>query len=132
MATKNEYLARKLYDLLAKSGKTQVQLAEFCGVSQGLVSNHLTQNKDAYPKIELLIKYARFFGITLFELTGNPVFKGIEFEAATLQPTEAELDFLRRYHDLPDDHWLKRAISDILMGERKSLKEGQNEKDTDT
>lgn len=132
MATKKEYLSRRLYDLLASQSRTQVQLAEYCRISQGLVANHLSLRKNGYPKIEILIKYARFFRVTLYELTGNSMFKGIEFEAATLRPTDEEIDLLRRYNDLSESHWLKQAINDILMGNRKTLKEGPDEETDDT
>ena len=69
-----EHLSKKMLELLTIQGRTQVELADFAGVQQGLVADHI--RGKAYPKLKLLIKYAKFFRVSLYELTGIAELKG--------------------------------------------------------
>lgn len=92
------YLSRKLQELLEVQKRTQTELADFANIGQGLVADHIRMR--AYPKIDLLIKYAKFFRISLFELTGIEEFKKIDLGQ---ELTENEKVFLESYDRLKED-----------------------------
>lgn len=114
---RSRFLADKIIEFLSRQGRTQRELAKFAGISTGHINNHITG--VAYPKIETLIKYARFFGVTLYELTGNEIYRNIEARAESRIPTPEEIALLEKFKSLPPDHWLRKAIDDILMGKHE-------------
>ncbi len=102
MTDKKDYLSRQLVQLLNAKEATQTQLAKFAGISQGLVANHIQQR--AYPGLETLLKYAQFFRVSLYELTGIESLKDAEKGMAEQKdnPDPEALAMWEAYQALPD------------------------------
>lgn len=125
------YLAGKLVELLNQTGAIQQDLADFAGIGQGLVADHIRQK--SFPKINILLKYRDFFTrklarvVTLYELTNLESLKGIEKEAdAVGDLTDEEKAMLEAYNSLPDDDWRRKAVDEILL-KRKEVEKKKGE-----
>ena len=105
-----QYLSEMLARLLTDQRRTQAELARFAKITQGQVANHI--KGTAYPKVELLIKYARFFKVTVEQLTGNPVYSVLD--AADPSLSEEAVAFCRAFDSLPTDDPRRRAIRVLL------------------
>lgn len=87
--------------------------------------------EKAYPKLELLLKYAEFFRISLYELTGIERLKGIEQKmAAAPLPTDEERRILEAYKKLDPDGPVRQAI-DILLSKVNQKKNDNQSSDSD-
>lgn len=113
-------MAGKLVEFLNQTGTIQQDLADFAGIGQGLVADHIRQK--SFPKIAILLKYRDFFTrklartVTLYELTGLESLKGIERDADAVGDLSAEEKaVLEAYNSLPDDDWRKKAVDEILL-----------------
>lgn len=132
-ANRKAYLAGKLVEFLNQTGAIQQELADFAGIGQGLVADHIRQK--SFPKIAVLLKYRDFFtrklarAVTLYELTNDSIFKGIEKEANAIGDlTAEERAVVDAYNALPDDDWRKKAIEEILL-KTKEVEKKKNSKD---
>lgn len=69
MADINKEFGRRLRDLIRREGIKQKTLAEFVGITPSALTFHL---KGQVPSSDLLLKYARRFGVTVdYLLTGK-------------------------------------------------------------
>lgn len=114
-----QHLAEKLVALLEETDETQASLAEFCGIHQGQVADHIRGR--SYPKFQLLLRYWRFFKdrlerpFTLYELTGLELVRDFEHETqAGATADEAARKFWSAYQALPADDPRRRAIDTLL------------------
>lgn len=121
MEKKYPRFASVLKNLMEKAKITQKEFAEKIGIAQPNVSRYLNGNIE--PTIEKLHQISKLFKISLFDLTGNEAFKGIEKEAdelkeavedGTFKLSEDEQELLEAWQTLPDDDWRKKAINDML------------------
>jgi len=113
-AQHQKYFARKLSELMAKNGITQVVLAKKLNIKQPAISQFL--NEKAYPSTMTLIRLSEIFRVTLYELTNLETLKNIEVAAKKrpeLTPDQEKL--LALYNELPDDDWRKKAIDELLL-----------------
>jgi len=113
----SEYFTRKLSELMARNGTTQVDLAKKLGIKQPSVSQFL--NGKAYPSTLTLIRMARIFRATLYEMTNLDSLKDVEVgggKSPELTPEQKRV--LNAYIKLDDDDWRKKAIQTILSGSK--------------
>lgn len=115
---KKDYLSRKLVDLLNKTESTQTALARAAGVSQGHVNDHI--RKKSYPGLEVLLAYAEFFKVSLYELTGLESLKDAEKGMAEQKnsPDPEALTMWEAYNALPEGPE-KEFIRAKLLGAAK-------------
>ncbi len=96
MADINKEFGRRLKELIRREGIKQKVLAEFVGITPSALTFHL---KGQVPSSDILLKYARRFGVSVdYLLTG------------TDSASEGELESLR----VPQTSPLYFTISDIL------------------
>jgi transcriptional regulator with XRE-family HTH domain len=104
----------------------QVKLAKKSGVPQSSISGYLRRDKRGKtPHFRHLIALAKALSCSLEELTGFEGFHKIEEKAALIkEPSEEQKLLLEAYETLPDDHWLKQAINEILLKGIRNKKGG--------
>jgi len=112
-----KYFALKLHELMQRTGTTQVVLAKNIGVVQQVISQYLHQT--AYPKIEVLLRLAAYFRVSLYELTGIEKLKDYE-KKPTPELSKMDQELLEAYNKLADDDPRKDMIDHILLGIKKS------------
>lgn len=96
MADINKEFGRRLRDLIKREGIKQKTLAEYAGITPSALTFHL---KGQVPSSELLLKYAKRFGVTVdYLLTGSDT------------ASEGRPESLR----VPQNSPLYYTISDIL------------------
>lgn len=132
-------MAGKLVELLNQTGAIQQDLADFAGIGQGLVADHIRQK--SFPKITILIKYRDFFTrklartVTLYELTNDPIFKDMEQKiesvkngASSLSPKGRE--FARLYNGITDEskkELIEAMVVEAAEGKAKSESQDKEE-----
>lgn len=67
----NEFFAKKIKQLRKERGLTMEQLAEEMEVTKSRVN--MWENKGSVPRQDVLLKLAKFFGVSIDELLGNDV-----------------------------------------------------------
>lgn len=108
--------SQNLQAIMDRRGLNANQLSKRAGISRGLISGYLNERgRDKYPSLKNLIALSEALHCTLEELTGIERAKGAEEAAGAVQPSDKELAILRAYSKLPDDHWLKKAIDQVLL-----------------
>nr|MBN2277329.1 helix-turn-helix transcriptional regulator [candidate division Zixibacteria bacterium] len=109
-------------NLKDQRGITQEEISRITGIPQSTIACHLGGTR--YPGIDILVKYADYFRVTLYELTGIERLKDIEKKTAggiEIDPQAKE--FLDLYLSLPEDDWRKKAVDEILLGLKKKTKD---------
>ncbi len=134
------YLAGKLVEFLNQTGTRQQDLADYAGIGQGLVADHIRQK--SFPKIAVLLKYRDFFTrklareVTLYELTNDPIFRDMEQKvdaikdgASSLSPKGREFALL--YNGITDES-KKELIEAMIIkaAESKAKSESQDKEDS--
>ncbi len=119
-------LPQNLRDLMKRDRVTQSRLATKLGISRAAVSHYLVGRRE--PDIDILVRLAQYFKVTLFELTGNERLKDIETIPEKYLPPEA-VEFAKKYLALDAGDWRRAAIREILMQSQKkkgSKNEGES------
>ena len=83
-------MVMRLKELRNNSGISQEKIAEYIGCSGAVYSRYETGARQ--PSIDIMIKLANFFGVSLDYLVGNR-----EFEETTL--SEREIEVLRAFRE---------------------------------
>ena len=119
-------LADNLARLMKERGFNQVELAKRSGVPQSLISRYLRSDAKAeMPSVENLIALAKALRVTLDELTGITAaqIEKAESDVETGNLTDDERLLLEAWKKLPPDHWLRKAIADVLPREKDDKNE---------
>ena len=62
-------LAKRLRELRKEKGLSQIQVAIYCDITEKTYQNYELMTRE--PKLEILIRIADFYGVTLDWLTGR-------------------------------------------------------------
>lgn len=119
----------RLQKLMEKREVNQSELSRYTGVSQQAISFYLS-GKVEPQSIEILYKLSKYFRVSLFELTGLEITRGIEKRLAdNPELTEKAEQFAEAYNGLPEDDWRRRAISDMLRTEFEKRESESHDKE---
>lgn len=118
---KNKYpkLAENMIEFRNKRGMSQTELAKKVGSSQRGISNYEIGERE--PDFEILLRLGKFMGFTLFELTGNSLFKNIESDSknAYNELSEDLKVLVDEIIKLPEDDYRRKAIEALLLGQKE-------------
>lgn len=64
-----EILAQRLRECRKQKGLTQLQVAVYCDITEKTYQNYELTTRE--PKLEILVKIADFYGVSLDYLTGR-------------------------------------------------------------
>lgn len=70
MKDESKFFGINLRNLLRKNNIRNIDLANELGLSKGAISNYVSG--DYFPKIDIVVKIADFFGVSFEELISNP------------------------------------------------------------
>lgn len=108
-------LGEKLRSLLYDSGHRQIDLAKYVGVSQGNVADHLAGR--SYPTFQNVVRYAAFFGVTLYDLTGLEDLRHVRSAPdggdGQKAVTAYTRDLMRSIDSLPPKH--REAVEKVIL-----------------
>lgn len=122
----------RLAEFMEKRGMSGRELSKKSGVHYVQIMGYLRidPKQGKLPSIENLIKIARALRVSLEELTGMEIAKGIEKRLAdNPKLTEKAERFAEAYNGLPADDWRRKAISDMLREEFEKRKSESQDKE---
>lgn len=119
----NKTIAESITRLLRQKNRTQLELAEFLGVTQATVSNWCTGVK--MPRMDKIDAICSYFGVSRSHLMGSSEPSSSESSVSMLSGNEQQvLDMYRRL-DADDRAEVRGFIKGLLSGDK--YKEGSPE-----
>lgn len=115
MSTKRERFSKNLRDLVAKSHRNQVELADLCGVSKGTFNDWVHGRN--YPRPDKMERLAEALGVKEYELLRDRKSPG--------EDAETELEVVKLARELledQDDYVLFSAIKKLKKEEKEVIR----------